>query len=106
MALWCHDGRACWRRNCRSRAVGQYRRRLLLPRKPGFDRAFNAFLGTKPSTTLADLLTPLLAANPFSAVRASLWRWSSDEFEDGGTHGRQGWLGRRPVDLFFPASLF
>jgi hypothetical protein len=55
---------------------------------------------------LADLLTPLLAANPFSAVRASLWRWSSDEFEDGVTHGRQGWLGRRPVDLFFPASLF
>jgi hypothetical protein len=26
------------------------------------------------STTLADLLTALLAANPFSAMRASLWR--------------------------------
>jgi hypothetical protein len=28
----------------------------------------------KTSTTLADLLTALLAANPFSAMRASLWR--------------------------------
>src|SRR5258708_40080350 len=35
------------------------------------------------STTLADLFTLLFAANPFSAARASLWRWSSDEFEDG-----------------------
>src|SRR6516225_6371437 len=32
------------------------------------------FMSTRPSTTLADLLTPLLVANPFSAVRASL-RW-------------------------------
>jgi len=32
---------------------------------------------------LADLFTLLFAANPFSAVRASLRRWSSDEFEDG-----------------------
>jgi hypothetical protein len=30
---------------------------------------------------LADLLTPLLVANPFSAVRASLLRWATDEFE-------------------------
>src|SRR5262249_42186926 len=30
--------------------------------------------GSRTSTTLADLLTPLLVANPFSAVRASL-RW-------------------------------
>ncbi len=29
----------------------------------------------KPSTTLADLFTLLFAANPFSAARASLWRW-------------------------------
>jgi hypothetical protein len=28
----------------------------------------------QPSTTLADLLTRLLAANPFSTMRASLWR--------------------------------
>src|SRR5262249_55189700 len=40
-------------------------------------------LSPRPSTTLADLLTPLSVADPFSAVRASLRRWSSDEFEDG-----------------------
>ena len=28
-----------------------------------------------------------------------------DEFEDGVAHGGQGWLRRRPVDSFFPASL-
>jgi hypothetical protein len=39
------------------------------------------------NTTLADLLTPLLAANPFSTMRASLRRWSSEEFEDGVAHG-------------------
>ena len=27
-----------------------------------------------PSTTLVDLLTPLFVANPFSTMRASLWR--------------------------------
>jgi hypothetical protein len=35
------------------------------------------------STTLADLLTPQLAVNPISAMRASMRRWSSDELEDG-----------------------
>ena len=30
------------------------------------------------NTTLADLLTPLLVADPFSAVRASLRWWSND----------------------------
>jgi TPR repeat protein len=59
-----------------------------------------------PSTTLADLLTPLRVANPFSAMRASLRRWSRDEFEDCVTHGGQGGLRRRPIDSFFPASLF
>jgi len=39
------------------------------------------------STTLADLLTPLLVANRFSAIRASLRRRSSDEFEDGVAYG-------------------
>jgi hypothetical protein len=29
-------------------------------------------LSTRASTTLADLLTPLLVANPFSAMRAPL----------------------------------
>jgi len=29
---------------------------------------------TFPSTTLADLLTPLFVANPLSTMRASLWR--------------------------------
>ena len=55
-----------------------------------------------PNTTLADLVMLLLVANPFSAVRASLWRQSSDEFEDGLAHGWQSWLGRRPIDSFFP----
>jgi hypothetical protein len=60
----------------------------------------------KPSITLADLFTLLFAANPFSAARASLWRWSSDEFEDGLAHGGQCRSRRRPVDSFFPALLF
>src|SRR5262249_18363454 len=58
------------------------------------------------STTLADLFTLLFAANPFSAARASLRWWSSDEFEDGLAHGGQCWSRRRPVDSFFPALLF
>jgi hypothetical protein len=49
------------------------------------------FMSTRPSTTLADLFTLLFAANQFSAARASLWRWSSDEFEDG--------LARRPMSV-------
>jgi hypothetical protein len=62
-------------------------------------------LSTRPSTTLADSLTPLLVANPFSAMRTSL-RWSlSDEFEDGVAHGWQSRLGRWSVDSFFPALL-
>jgi hypothetical protein len=39
-------------------------------------------VGSEPrhaSTTLADLLTPLLVAKPFAAVRALLRRWSSEE---------------------------
>src|SRR5262245_32074182 len=58
------------------------------------------------STTLADLLTPLLVANPFLAVRASLRRWASDEFENRLTHGWQRRLWRWPVDSFFPALRF
>jgi hypothetical protein len=55
---------------------------------------------------LADLFTPpLFVGNPFSAMRASRWRWSSDEFEDGVAHGWQSRLGRWPVDSFFPALL-
>src|SRR6266446_3062358 len=64
------------------------------------------FMSTRPSTTLADLFTLLFAANPFSAARASLWRWSSDEFEDGLAHGGQCRSRRRHVDSFFPALLF
>src|SRR5262249_47479303 len=48
----------------------------------------------------------LFAANPFSAARASLRRWSSDEFEDGLAHGGQCRSRRRPVDSFFSALLF
>ena len=57
------------------------------------------------STTLADLLTPLFVANPFSAVRASFLRQSSDEGDDGVADGRQTGLRRRSIDSFFPASL-
>ena len=41
---------------------------------------------TVTSTTLADLVMPLLAADPFSAVWASVRWWPSDEFEDGLAH--------------------
>src|ERR1700745_2920898 len=58
------------------------------------------------STTLADLFTLLFAANPFSAARASLRRWSSDEFEDGLAHGGRCRSRRRAVDFFFPPLLF
>jgi hypothetical protein len=57
------------------------------------------------STTLAELLTPLLAANPFLTMRASLRWWSSEEFEDGVAHGGQSWLRRGAVDCFFSALL-
>src|SRR5947207_10639413 len=60
----------------------------------------------RANTTLADLLTPLLVANPFSAVRAFLRWWASDCFEDGVTYRWQGGLRRRSVDSFFPAVLF
>ena len=35
-------------------------------------------------------------------MRASLWRWSKDEFEDGVSHGWQRRLRRRAADSFFP----
>src|SRR5262245_49511723 len=73
---------------------------------PRADRPMPAFMSARPSTTLADLFTLLFAANPFSAARASLRRWSSDEFEDGLAHGGQCRSRRRPVDSFFPALLF
>ena len=58
------------------------------------------------STTLADLLTPLLDTNPFSTVRAS-FRWQlSDERDDGVADGRQAWLRRRSVDFFSPPRCF
>lgn len=44
-------------------------------------------VSARSNTTLADSLTPLLVANPFSAMRTSLRWWSSDEFEDGVAHG-------------------
>jgi hypothetical protein len=68
-----------------------------------FSRSYRS---TDPSTTLADLLTPLRVANPFSAMRASLRRRSGDEIEDGLAHGGQCWLRRRAVDSFFPTLLF
>jgi hypothetical protein len=64
------------------------------------------FMSTRPSTTLADLFKLHVRTDPFSAVRASLRRQSSDERDDGVTDGRQAWLRRRSVDSFFPISLF
>src|SRR5262249_51965872 len=58
-----------------------------------------------PSPTLAELLMPLPAANPFSTMRASLWWYSSEELEDGVTYGGQSWLRRGSVDSFFSALL-
>src|SRR3974390_107974 len=63
------------------------------------------FMSTRSSTTLADLLTLPLVANPFSTVRATLRRRSSEEFEDGVAYGWQSWLRRGPLDSFFPALL-
>jgi hypothetical protein len=84
-------------------ASGSLPRRFGAPLRPEFVR--NMRSETDPSTTLANLLMPLLVANPFSTMRASLRRQSSEEFEDGVAHGWQGRLRRRPVDSFFPALL-
>src|SRR5262245_10412881 len=62
-------------------------------------------LSTLPSPTLAELLMPLPAANPFSTMRASLRWYSSEELEDGVTYGGQSWLRRGSVDSFFSSLL-
>src|SRR5262249_52934423 len=58
------------------------------------------------SPTLAELLMPLPAANPFSTMRASLRWYSSEELEDGVTYGGESWVvrgwGGGPSILFFP----
>src|SRR5262245_23664728 len=64
-----------------------------------------AFMSTRPNPTLAELLMPLPAANPFSTMRASLRWYSSEELEDGVTYGGQSWLRRGSVDSFFSALL-
>src|SRR5215472_7682093 len=63
------------------------------------------FMSTRPSPTLAELIMPLPAANPFSTMRASLRWYSSEELEDGVTYGGQSWLRRGSVDSFFSALL-
>src|SRR5215510_10155718 len=68
-------------------------------------RPMPAFMSTRPSPTLAELLMPLPAANPFSTMRASLRWYSSEELEDGVTYGGQSWLRRGSVDSFFSALL-
>src|SRR5262249_55790155 len=64
-----------------------------------------AFMRTRPSPTLAELLMPLPAANPFSTMRASLRGYSSEELEDGVTYGGESWL-RGGGGGFFFFSLF
>src|SRR5258706_8749119 len=63
-------------------------------------------MSSRLSTILADLFTPLLFADLFSAVRASLRRRSNDEFDDGVAYGRQAWLRWRSVDSFFSVPLW
>ena len=63
------------------------------------------FMSTRPSTTLADLFTPLRSADLSSAVRASLRSWLNDEIDDGLAYGRQARLRRWTVDSFFSAPL-
>src|SRR5262249_58737983 len=58
------------------------------------------------SPTLAELLMPLPAANPFSTMRASLWWYSSEELEDGVTYGGRSWLRRGGVGVFFFSAVF
>ena len=53
-----------------------------------------ALMSPRPSTTLADLFTPLLLADLSSAVWASLRSWLNDEIDDGLAHGRQARLRR------------
>ena len=62
------------------------------------------FIGLWELALLWQIFFRPLAAEPYSAVRASLKR-SHDELDDGVTHGRQAWLRWRSVDSFFPASL-
>src|SRR5215475_2648607 len=73
--------------------------------KPGWENRICALMSTRPSPTLAELLMPLPAANPFSTMRASLRWYSSEELEDGVTYGGQSWLRRGSVDSFFSALL-
>jgi hypothetical protein len=54
---------------------------------------------------LADLFTLRLRTEPPSAVRAMLRRRSSDELDDGVTHGWQAWLRRWSVASFFRPSI-
>src|SRR5215472_11590363 len=67
--------------------------------------AISSGVATRPSPTLAELLMPLPAANPFSTMRASLRWYSSEELEDGVTYGGKSWLRRGSVDSFFSALL-
>src|SRR5207244_2899228 len=80
--------------------------------RPEFPRLCPACLPRYPLQTILRQVLALLwqiysrcfsLQNPFSAARASLRRWSSDEFEDGLAHGGQCRSRRRPVDSFFPA---
>src|SRR5262249_35841695 len=63
------------------------------------------FMSTRSNPTLAELLMPLPAANPFSAMRASLRWYSSEELEDGVTYGGQRWLRRGGRCFFFFAAV-
>ena len=65
----------------------------------------NLDLCPRPSTTLADLFTPLLSAYLPSAVWASRIWWPKDEIDDGLAYGRQARLRRWTVDSFFSAPL-
>jgi hypothetical protein len=60
--------------SARGSALRQARGQLRRIRPTFVNTALAALMSPRPSTTLADLFTPLLAANPFSTMRASLRR--------------------------------
>src|SRR5258708_2242958 len=72
----------------------------------GIGTATKLSASTSTSTTLADSLTPLLAASPFLTRGAGVRGWSSEDLEKGVAHGGKGGLRGWTFVSFFPASLF
>src|ERR1700733_767468 len=84
------------------RQAGAKPSRLCLPRRRP---CMVDLMSLDPSTTLADLFTPLRLGDLSFAVRASLRPRSNDEFDDGVAYGRQARLRRWAIDSFFSVPL-